>query len=91
MGWKEPDNKDRDPWDGHSDLDELLAQFKERWGKRFGGGSGPFRPRIWWVVIVILIGVYVWRMDRLDDQYGVGRQEERRVTNEVRDAREQEG
>ncbi len=59
MGWKEPDNKDRDPWDGHSDLDELLAQFKQRWGKRFGGGSGPFRPRIWWVVAAILIGVWL--------------------------------
>lgn len=59
MGWKEPDNKDRDPWDGHSDLDELLAQFKQRWGKRFGGGSGPFRPRIWWVVVAILIGVWL--------------------------------
>ena len=43
------------------------------------------------MTFVVLIGVYVWRMDRLDDQYGVGRQEERRVTNEVRDAREQEG
>lgn len=60
MGWKEPDNKDRDPWDGHSDLDELLAQVKRRFAKRFGGGgSGSFRPRIWWVVTVILIGIWL--------------------------------
>jgi len=60
MGWKEPDNKDRDPWDGHSDLDELLAQLKRRFGKRFGGGgSGPFRPRIWWLVITLLIGIWL--------------------------------
>ncbi|HEX6254786.1 MAG TPA: DUF4212 domain-containing protein [Euzebyales bacterium] len=25
------------------------------------------------VTFVVLIGVYVWRMDRLDDEYGVGR------------------
>ncbi len=59
MGWNEPDNKDRDPWDGHKDLDELIAQFKQRWGKRFGGGSGPFRFRIWWLIIVTIIGVWL--------------------------------
>lgn len=43
------------------------------------------------MTFVVLIGIYVWRMDRLDDQYGVGRQEERRVADELRDAPEQEG
>lgn len=42
------------------------------------------------VTFIFLIGVYVWRMDRLDDEYGVGRQEEKRVADEVRAAREQE-
>lgn len=42
------------------------------------------------VTFVILIGVYVWRMDRLDDDYGVGRAEERRIADEVRTARERE-
>lgn len=62
MGWNEPDNKDRDPWDGHSNLDEFLAQLKKRWEQRFGGGgpgSGRFRPRIWWFVVAILIGVWL--------------------------------
>lgn len=60
MGWKEPDNKDRDPWDGHSDLDEFLAQLKRRFEQRFGGGkSGPLRPRIWWLVVGILIAIWL--------------------------------
>jgi len=42
------------------------------------------------VTFVILIGVYVWRMERLDDHYGVGREEEQRVADEMRTAREQE-
>ena len=42
------------------------------------------------ITFVILIGVYVWRMERLDDHYGVGREEERRVADEMRRAREQE-
>jgi putative solute:sodium symporter small subunit len=42
------------------------------------------------VTFVILIGVYVWRMERLDDHYGVGREEEQRVADEMRRAREQE-
>lgn len=29
------------------------------------------------MTFIVLIGVYVWRMDRLDDQYGVGRAAER--------------
>jgi putative solute:sodium symporter small subunit len=28
------------------------------------------------ITFVILIAIYVWRMDRLDDEYGVGRQAE---------------
>ncbi|HSK96128.1 MAG TPA: DUF4212 domain-containing protein [Euzebyales bacterium] len=43
------------------------------------------------VTFVILIGIYVWRMDRLDDHYGVGKAEERRIADEVRKTREQEG
>lgn len=43
------------------------------------------------ITFVILIGIYVWRMDRLDDEYGVGRQEERRIADELQQTREQEG
>jgi putative solute:sodium symporter small subunit len=42
------------------------------------------------ITFVILIGVYVWRMDRLDDEYGVGRADEQRVADDVRDLRDQE-
>ena len=42
------------------------------------------------ITFVILIGIYVWRMDRLDDEYDVGRAEEQRVADEVRRAREKE-
>lgn len=43
------------------------------------------------ITFVILIGIYVWRMDRLDDEYGVGKQEERRIADELHQTREQEG
>lgn len=60
MGWNEPDNKDRDPWDGHGNLDDFLAQLKRRWEARFGGpGSGGFRPPLWWFVVVILVGIWL--------------------------------
>jgi putative solute:sodium symporter small subunit len=42
------------------------------------------------VTFVILIGVYVWRMERLDDHYGVGREEEQRRAEDVRRVRRQE-
>lgn len=43
------------------------------------------------MTFVVLIGVYVWRMDRLDDEYGVGQQEEKRIADELHQTREQEG
>ena len=42
------------------------------------------------MTFVVLIGVYVWRMDRLDDEYGVGRKEERRIADELRASGDQQ-
>lgn len=61
MGWKEPD-KDRDPWGGQSDLDELFARIKRHLSERFGSGEDkkphPLRPRLWWFAVLILIIVW---------------------------------
>ena len=41
------------------------------------------------VTFVVLIGIYVWRMDRLDEHYGVSDRETK--TGAVRERFEQEG
>lgn len=37
------------------------------------------------MTFVVLIGVYVWRMDRLDDEYGVGREAEQAAGSRTTD------
>lgn len=65
MSWHEP-GRDRDPWrgseDGPPDLDEWFRRAWRRVRALFGRSRGPRGTRLlrlWWIVPVILVGIWL--------------------------------